>query len=52
MRQKCTMLVFAVLLDVVEAEGEDFHNHFVEDLYPVRILFFFHDNQKRLKKSF
>ena len=34
------MLVFLVLLDVVEAEGEDFDDDVNEDLFPVRVLLF------------
>ena len=32
------MLVFLVLLNVVEAEGEDFEDDVNEDFFPVRIL--------------
>ena len=39
MRQKCTMLVFAVLLDVIEAEGEDFEDNLKEDFGPILVLF-------------
>ena len=30
-----------MLLDVVEAEGEDFHNHFEEDFRPIRRFRFY-----------
>ena len=35
MPQKCKMLVFAMLLDVVEAKGEDFEDDLKQDFRPI-----------------
>ena len=44
------LLVLTVLFDVIESQSQDFHNHFEEDLGPIKILlFWFHKNDKELK---
>ena len=41
-RQECSLPVF-VLLEVIEAEGEDFEDDFIQNLYPVFFFrFLFH----------
>ena len=46
--RRAIYLLFAVLLDVVEAEGEDLEDNLIENLYPIFVFRFVFHKDKNL----